>query len=114
MNPQTGELLVQEVAPRIQSLMPSFVPIRADDPQELAQDEIAIAAALLMSAEARAKKVTAGNIAYYAVGLVRQGRRSSGQSTTDVMHPGTQITGRSQVMSLDESIAGETESDDLM
>src|SRR5258708_22296456 len=49
-----------------------------------------------------------------ATRLVKQGRRSYGQSRTDVMSPGTQITGRSRVMSLDEPLAGEAESDDIM
>jgi hypothetical protein len=53
-------------------------PIGCEDPEELAQDAIAIAAGLVVSAENRGKKVSPGNIAYYAVGLIRQGRRSTG------------------------------------
>lgn len=78
------------------------------------QDGIAIAATLLSSAESRGKKVSAGNVSYFATRLVRQGRRSTGQSKTDVMHPGTQIAGRCRVTSLDEPLAGEAESDDIM
>ena len=44
---------------------------------------------------------------------MRQGRRSTGQSATDVMSPGTQITGRCRVESLDQPIAGEAEGDDM-
>src|SRR5258708_31478645 len=102
MSPQTGELLVQEIAPRIHSLAPSITPIGCEDQSELVHDAISIAAKLLLSTEARGKKVTPGNIAYYAVGLVRQGRRSTGLSTTDVMHPGTRIKGRASMVSLDE------------
>ena len=65
------------------------------------------------SAEARGKKLSPGNISYYAAKLVRQGRRSTGQSTTDVLSPRTQIAGRCRVKSLDQPIAGETEGDDL-
>jgi hypothetical protein len=87
--------------------------VGADDIGELVQDGIAIAAALLSSAEARGKKVSAGNVSYYATKLVRQGRRSTGQSTTDVMSPGTQMAARCRVESLDQPIAGEAEGDDL-
>jgi hypothetical protein len=115
MSPQAGELLVQEIAPRIRSSLASSVPqVGADDVGELVADGIATAAALLASAEIRGKKVSAGNVSYYATKLVRQGRRSTGQSRTDVMSPGTQIAGRCRVESLDQPIAGEAESDDIM
>ena len=107
--------MVQEIAPRIHSFIASSVTqVGADDIGELVQDGIATAAAMLASAEARGKKVTAGNVAYYAVGLVRQGRRSYGGSTTDVLSPGTQIAGRCRLESLDQPIAGEAESGDVM
>jgi hypothetical protein len=111
MSPQAGELLVQEIVPRIRSLAHSLTPIGCEDQEELARDATAIAAKLLVSTEARAKKVTPGNIAYYAVGLVRQGRRSTGLSTTDVMHPATQLKGRSSIVSLDEPYSSEGEAD---
>ena len=111
MSPQAGELLVEQVAPRIRSLMPALNPVGAEERQELAQDALAIAAALLTSAQARGKQVSAGNLSYYAVKLVRQGRRSAGQSKTDVMHPYAQMTGRSRLVSMDapltEEAAGE-------
>ena len=115
MSPQSSELLVQEIAPRIRSSLSNSVPqVGADDLGEMVADGIAIATVLLASAEARGKKVSAGNLSYYATKLVRQGRRSTGQSKTDVMHPGTQIAGRCRVESLDQPIAGEVESDDIL
>jgi len=114
MSPKTAEVLVQEIIPRIRSSVSNSVPfVGAEDHGELVQDGIAIAATLLISAEARGKKVSAGNISYYATKLLRQGRRSTGQSTTDVMSPGSQITGRCRVESLDQPIAGETDGDDM-
>jgi hypothetical protein len=56
----------------------------------LVQDTIATAAQLLHSVETRGKKVTAGNISYYAVRLTRQGRRSTGFKKTDPLHPAAQ------------------------
>jgi len=112
MSPEHEQMLVQEIAPRIRGSLSHAAQVGADDPAELAQDGIAIAAALLASAEARGKKVSAGNVAFYATRLLRQGRRSGGQSTTDVLSPRTQITGRCRVESLDQPIAGEAEGDD--
>ncbi len=113
MSPQAGELLCTEIVPRIRSLAPEFTPIGADDREELTAEAVAIAAGLLASPEARGKQATPGNIAFFAIKLVRQGRRSGGQSTTDAMSPRTQIAGRSRVESLDQPIAGEAEGDDM-
>lgn len=108
-------MLVQQIAPRIRSLLGNSVAqVGSEDIAELAQDGIAMAATLLTSAQARGKKVSAGTVSYYAAKLVRQGRRSTGQSTTDVMHPATQIAGRSRVMSLDAPVGAEAEADDIL
>jgi hypothetical protein len=112
MSPQAGETLANEVAPRVRSLLPSLTPVGAEDREELAQDAVAIAATLLASAEARHKKVSPGNISYYAVRLVKQGRRSTGQSTTDVMAPRTQLAGRSSLVSLEQPLNGVAEGDE--
>jgi hypothetical protein len=105
MSPQAGELLVNEVAPRIQSLAPSLNPVGCEDHEELCQDAIAIAAGLLQSVETRGKRATPGTIAFFALGLVRQGRRSTGLSKTDVMHPAAQVNRRSSMVSLDAPLA---------
>jgi hypothetical protein len=113
MSPQAGELLVQEIAPRIRnSLASSAAQVGADDMGELEQDGIAIAATLLASAEARDKKVSAGNISYYATKLVRSGRRSTGESKTDVLSPRTQMVARCRVMSLEEPVKYEEGSEE--
>jgi hypothetical protein len=112
MSPQAGELLLNEVAPRIRSSMPSLMPIGSEDPEELAQDTLAIAAGLLESTERRGKQVTPGNIAYFAIRLSRQGRRSTRYKKNDVMHPATQLCGRSRVQSLDDPIASESDSEE--
>ncbi|HWV99963.1 MAG TPA: hypothetical protein VNZ64_09750 [Candidatus Acidoferrum sp.] len=102
-------MLVEEIAPRIRRSVANSVPqVGADDVGELEAEGIALAAALLASAEARGKKVSAGNVNYYATRLLRQGRRSTGHSNTDVMSPGTQIAARSRVVSLNRSLATQT------
>ena len=114
MTPENERLLIEEVAPRIRSAVSSSVPqIGAEDVDELTQDGVAIAVSLLASAEIRGKKVSPGNVSYYATRILRQGRRSTGQNTTDVMSPRTQIAARCRVESLDQPIAGETEGDEL-
>src|SRR5437016_2013479 len=111
MSPKAGELLVEEIVPRIRSLAHTLTPIGCKDREELAHEATAIAAKLLLSTEARGKKITPGNIAYYAVGLVRQGRRSTGLSSTDTMHPAVQLKGRSRLVSLAEPCASDGEND---
>jgi len=115
MSPQAGEMLVQEIAPRIRSLLSNSVAqVGSDDIGELAQDGTALAATLLTSAQARGKKLSAGTVSYYAAKLVRQGRRSTGLSTTDVLHPATQIAGRSRMVSLDAPVGTEAEAEDVL
>ena len=71
-------------------------------------------AKLLHSVETRAKKVTAGNISYYAVRLTREGRRSTGFKKTDPLHPAAQIAGRSRVVSLEEPLGEEIEDQETL
>jgi hypothetical protein len=115
MSPFAGKLLVEQIIPRIRvSVLAGSIVIGADDHEELIQDATATAATLLISTEARGKKVTPGNIAFYAVGLVRQGWRSGGMSKTDVMHSGTQIHGRSSLVSLDAPLTGGADGEEIM
>jgi hypothetical protein len=105
MSPLAGEMLCTQVVPRIHAAIPAAAkPIGAEDVDELVQDTIAHAATLLHRAEAAGKKVTPGNAAYFAIKLTRAGRRSTGSSATDAMHPRTQLCGRTRVISLDEPI----------
>ena len=59
---------------------------------------------LLHRAEAAGKKVAASTVAHFAVKLTKSGRRSTSNCKTDVMHPGTQLCGRTRVVSLDEPL----------
>jgi DNA-directed RNA polymerase specialized sigma24 family protein len=101
MSPTASALLVQEIAPRIRSSMNAVPAVGSDDHEELAQDAIATAAGLLDSAERRGKSVTAGNVAYYAVRLTRQGRRSTGYHRTDALHPAAHIHGNACTVAVD-------------
>ena len=108
-------MLVQQIAPRIRSLLSnSMAQVGSDDIDELTQEGIALAATLLSSAQARGKKLSPGTVSFYAAKLVRQGRRSTGLSTTDVMHPATQIARRSRMVSLDALVGTEAEAEDIL
>ena len=108
MSPQAGWLLVNEIVPRLRCSIPNSVrPLGCEDTDELVQDGTAIAARMLQSAEDQGKRVSAGNVAYYAVKHLKSGRRSTGSHKLDVLHPVAQLSGRSQVRSLDEPLAGD-------
>lgn len=115
MSPLAGAMLQEQIAPRIRSTLPRFfAPLGSEDQEELAQDALAMAAGILASAEAKDKSVSAGNVAYYATKLLKAGRRSTGFSRTDAMHPGTQLHGRSQVRSLEEPLGAEEGEEGLL
>ena len=101
MSPNAGNLLLNEVAPRLDNTIRHSVPaVGCEDAQELTQDALAMAARLLHQAESKGKAVTAGNLAFYALKHAKSGRRSVGQSNADVLGTATQLNGRSRVKSL--------------
>ena len=91
MTAQAGDLLVEQIAPRLRALVPKSVkPVGAEDTEELVQDAIVIAAQMLHRVELSGKKFTPGNIAYYTMLHVRCGRRSHSASRSDAMGSRTQ------------------------
>ncbi|MCB1079306.1 MAG: hypothetical protein KDM64_15910, partial [Verrucomicrobiae bacterium] len=66
MTPHAGWMLVEQIAPRIRAASRCLPQVGADDPEELYQDGLAIAAQMLDSAERKGKEVSASNIAWYA------------------------------------------------
>ena len=109
MSPQAGWILQEEIVPRLKASIPRNVNcVGSEDAEELIQDSIAMAAKLMHSVELHGKTVTPGNIAYYALQLVKSGRRSTGSSVVDVMAAGTQLNGSARLSSLDEPVDEET------
>jgi hypothetical protein len=112
MTAQAGSVLVDEIAPRLKTLVPKSVkPVGAEDPEELLQDAIVIAAQMLHRVEESGKHVTPGNIAYYVILHMRSGRRSQGSSRVDTMAQGTQLEGNSSVLSFEEEVGWDPELD---
>ncbi|MEQ2008273.1 MAG: hypothetical protein ABMA26_15875 [Limisphaerales bacterium] len=88
MSPKAGQMLVDQIVPRLRVLIPHSVSqVGHEDHEELVQDSTVMAARMLNSAELRGKKVTPGNIAYYTVLHARTGRRSYAAGSPDVLHP---------------------------
>lgn len=113
MSPSAGGLLVEQIAPRLRTLVPKSVkPVGAEDTEELVQDAIVIAAQMLDRVERSGKKFTPGNIAYYAVLHMRSGRRSQSANRTDTMAPGTQLDHKSAVLSFEEEVGYDPELDE--
>ena len=112
MSPESGQMLVQQIAPRLRAAIPRCVqPIGAEDPEELVQDAIVVAAQMLHRVEVAGKTVTAGNIAYYAILQMKAGTRSNGRRQVDAMAPGTQLDRKSSVISLEEEVGYDPELD---
>ena len=110
MSPQAGWILQEEIVPRLKASIPRNVKcVGSEDADELIQDAIVMAAKLMHNAEQQGKSVTPGNIAYYAIQLVKSGRRSTGSSVVDVMASHTQLNGSTRLNSLDDPAAMDDE-----
>ena len=87
MSPQMGDLLVNEVVPRLRATASRVPAIGHEDREELLADMTANAAKMMDSAEKAGKRFSAGNVAYFASRAARSGRRSTWSGRTDVMSP---------------------------
>lgn len=113
MSPEAGTLLLEEIAPRLRSVIPKVVyPVGAEDAEELVQDAVVTAAKMLQSVEHAGKTVAAGNIAYYAILHMKSGRRSNGSGRTDALASSTQLDHKSGVLSLEEEVGYDPELDE--
>jgi len=93
---------MEEIAPRLKAVVPHIKPVGAEDAEELFQDALAVAAKMLHDLEQRGKSVTPGNVAFYTILHMKSGRRSHSSGRTDVMGSGTQLDGKSSVLSFEE------------
>jgi hypothetical protein len=108
-------MLLDEIAPRLRSAVPRVVmPVGAEDSEELVQDAVFTAARMLDSAERAGKKVTAGNIAYYAILHMKSGRRGNGSGRTDALASTTQLDASSSVLSMEEEVGYDPETDEAI
>ena len=111
MSPQAGFVLMQEIVPRLKAVMPHIKPVGAEDAEELLQDALAVAAKMLHDLEQRNKTVTPGNVVYFTMLHMRSGRRSYSAGRTDTLGSGTQLDGKSCVLSMEEEVGYDPELD---
>ena len=115
MSPEAGEMLMEEIAPRLRTTIPRVVkPVGAEDDEELVQDAITIAAQMLHRVEECGKKVTPGNIAYYVLLHMKSGRRSHTAGRTDAMTAATQLDLKSCVLSMEDEVGYDPELDEAI
>ena len=102
--------MVNEIVPRLRSTVPLVAHcVGAEDPEELIGDATLHAARILHSAEQRGKTVSASSVAFYAIEHTRSGRRSCGNSASDVHGAATQLKGRSRLESMEQVVASNEE-----
>lgn len=108
MSPRAGQILVEQIAPRLRVTSRCVPQVGADDAEEMYQDSLAVAAKMLDSAENNGKEigvsVSADNIAWYAGKRLASGRRSYYGGRTCVLSPAAQLDGRSQTTSLQQEV----------
>ena len=109
MSPQAGAVLMEQIVPRLKTIVPYIKTVGSEDQQELLQDGICMAAKMLHDLELRGKVVTAGNVTYYIALHLRSGRRSYGCGRTDAMFSTTQLDGKAQVLSMETEVGWDPE-----
>jgi DNA-directed RNA polymerase specialized sigma24 family protein len=106
MSPRAGYLLVDQVVPRLRAVIPrSVLTVGTEDHEELVQDATCLAGRILHNAEAKHKRISPSNAAYYAIQHCKSGRRSVGHSSVDVHGSACQLQGRSRLESMEEVVA---------
>jgi hypothetical protein len=116
MSPQTGWILNDEIVPRLCGAIPnSVLCVGAEDPQELVQDGITMAAKMIDRVESQGKlgKVTPSNIAYYTIQHLKSGRRANGSRSVDVLGSNTQLNGSTKLHSLNEVVSVSEAGDEI-
>jgi DNA-directed RNA polymerase specialized sigma24 family protein len=110
MSPTAALMLEKMIYPIIRNTVPQTAkPIGSEDYQELVQDATAIAAEMLDAMEKSGKEPIANSIAYYSIQRIKSGRRSCGNTRTDVMNPGYQLDNAGSVCSMQSPVSSEDE-----
>ena len=108
MSAQMGDLLANQVVPRLRALVRTVPKVGSEDDEEIVQDATLMAARMMVSADAAGHPITAGNASFYATKAARSGRRSYYTGRSDVMHPGCQLDGNARFDWLDCEVEFET------
>ncbi len=108
MSPSAAKMLEMMIYPIIRNTIPQTAkPTGSEDYQELVQDATAMAAEMLDSMERSGREPIPKSIAYYSIQRIKSGRRSYGDTRTDVMNPGFQLDNAGSVCSLQAPVQAE-------
>ena len=109
MSPEAGVCLMEQIAPRLKAAVPYIKPVGCEDKEELYQDGLCMAAHLLENNERQGKQVPASSVAYYTILHLKSGRRSHSAARTDVMGSGTQLDGKTALLSVETEVGFDPE-----
>ena len=109
MSPEASAVLLEEIAPRLKGAVHGIKPVGCEDKEELYQDGLCMAARLLESNERQGKQVPASSVAYYTILHLKSGRRSHSAGRSDVYGSGTQLDGKTAVISMETEVAYDPE-----
>ncbi len=103
-------MLLHTILPIIHAAVPRTVKtVGCEDHEELVQDCIASAAAMLDAAERGGRPLIAKAIAFYVIQRAKCGRRSTSASRTCALSPATALDGNAVMESLEAPVSGEGE-----
>ncbi len=109
MSPEAGVCLMEQIAPRLKAAVPYIKPVGSEDKEELLQDGLCMAAHLLENNERQGKVVPPSSVAFYTILHLKSGRRSHSAARTDVMGSGTQLDGKTALLSMETEIGWDPE-----
>ena len=109
MSPESGVVLMEQVAPRLKAAVPYIKPVGSEDREDLYQDGLCMAAHLLESNERQGKQVPPSSVAYYTILHLKSGRRSHSAARTDVCGSATQLDGKTAVISMETEVGFDPE-----
>ena len=109
MSPESGAVLMDQIAPRLKAAVPYIRPVGCEDKEELYQDGLCMAARLLEANEQKGKTVPASSVAYYTILHLKSGRRSHSAARTDVYGSGTQLDGKTALVSTETEVGYDPE-----
>src|ERR1035437_6367075 len=110
MSPHAGEVLTEIIQPMLIAVVPQVVKTTgAEDPAELVQDGMAMAAQAIEMLEKRGKDLMPRSVAYYTIQRLKSGRRSQYAGRMDVMSAAAMLDKRVELTDLDAPAPEEAE-----
>lgn len=96
LSPAMGEMLVDEVVPRLWGIVHTISKVGHEDDEEVVADATLMAARMMASADLAGRSFSGGNMAWFAAKAARSGRRSGYTGASDVMSPRCQFQNKAR------------------